>query len=86
MVWVERIADRLPNWKARLLSLAGRTTLVRHVLSAIPVYILVAIKCSQMGNQIDRYNPKGVSMEMMEECKRWKLSCSMGDNYKASKI
>jgi hypothetical protein len=43
MVWVERIADRLPNWKVRLLSLAGRTALVRHVLSAIHVYILIAI-------------------------------------------
>jgi hypothetical protein len=43
MVWVNKIADRLPNWKARLLNLAGRTTLVRHVLSAIPVYILMAI-------------------------------------------
>jgi hypothetical protein len=43
MVWVDKIADRLPNWKARLLSLAGRTALVRHVLSAIPVYILMAM-------------------------------------------
>jgi hypothetical protein len=43
MVWVDKIADRLPNWKARLLSLAGRTALVRHVLSAILVYILMAM-------------------------------------------
>jgi hypothetical protein len=43
MVWVDKIADRLPNWKARLLGLAGRTSLVRHVLSAIPVYILMAM-------------------------------------------
>jgi hypothetical protein len=43
MVWVDKIADRLPNWKARLLSLAGRTVLVRHVLSAIPVYILMTM-------------------------------------------
>jgi hypothetical protein len=43
MVWVDKIADRLPNWKACLLSLAGRTALVRHVLSTIPVYILMAM-------------------------------------------
>jgi hypothetical protein len=33
MKWVDKIADRLPNWKARLLNLAGRTALVRSVLS-----------------------------------------------------
>jgi hypothetical protein len=43
MDWVEKIADRLPNWKARLLNLAGRTTLVRFVLSAIPIYLLIAM-------------------------------------------
>jgi hypothetical protein len=41
--WVEKIADRLPNWKANLLNLAGRTTLVKSVLSAIPVYLLIAL-------------------------------------------
>jgi hypothetical protein len=43
MSWVEKIADRLPNWKARLLNLASRTTLVRFVLSAIPIYLLIAM-------------------------------------------
>jgi hypothetical protein len=43
MDWVEKIADRLPNWKAGLLNLAGRTTLVRFVLSAIPIYLLIAM-------------------------------------------
>jgi hypothetical protein len=43
MNWVDKIADRLPNWKARLLNLAGRTTLVRFVLSAIPVYLFIAM-------------------------------------------
>jgi hypothetical protein len=41
--WVEKIADRLPSWKASLLNLAGRTTLVKSVLSAIPVYLLIAL-------------------------------------------
>jgi len=43
MLWIEKIADRLPNWKARHLNLAGRTTLVKFVLSAIPIYLLIAI-------------------------------------------
>jgi hypothetical protein len=43
MVWVEKVVDWLPNWKARLFSLAGRTAMVRFVLSAIPVYLLIAM-------------------------------------------
>jgi hypothetical protein len=44
MMWIDKIADRLSNWKACLLNLAGRTTLVRFVLSVIPIYLLIAIK------------------------------------------
>jgi hypothetical protein len=47
MNWVEKIADRLPNWKARLLNLAGRTTMVRFVLLAIPIYLLIAMNISK---------------------------------------
>jgi hypothetical protein len=43
MVWVEKIADRLPSWKASLLNLAGRTALVRFVLSTIPFYLLITM-------------------------------------------
>jgi hypothetical protein len=42
--WIEKIANRLPGWKASLLNMAGRTVLVRFVLTAIPIYLLVAIK------------------------------------------
>jgi hypothetical protein len=44
MLWIDKIADRLSNWKACLLNLARRTTLVWFVLSAIPIYLLIAIK------------------------------------------
>lgn len=43
LLWVEKIADRLPSWKASLLNLAGRMALVWFVLSAIPVYLLIAM-------------------------------------------
>jgi hypothetical protein len=43
-VWMEKIASKLPGWKASLLTSAGRAVLTRFVLTAIPVYILVAIK------------------------------------------
>jgi len=44
MVWIEKIANKLPGWKASLMTLASRTVLVKSVLTAIPIYILVAIK------------------------------------------
>lgn len=44
LVWVDKISNRLPGWQASLMNMAGRTTWVCFVLSAIPIYVLVAIK------------------------------------------
>ncbi|WVZ79231.1 hypothetical protein U9M48_026835 [Paspalum notatum var. saurae] len=41
---IDKIADRLPGWKAAMLHPAGRVTLVRSVLSAIPIYQLMALE------------------------------------------
>jgi hypothetical protein len=43
MPWIEKIADKLPCWKAALMNRAGRATLVHAVLSAMPVHLLIAI-------------------------------------------
>jgi hypothetical protein len=43
MPWIEKIADKLPCWKAALMNKAGRATLVQAVLSAMPVHLLIAI-------------------------------------------
>jgi hypothetical protein len=43
MPWIEKNADMLPGWKAALMNRAGRATLVRFVLSAMPIYLLIAI-------------------------------------------
>jgi hypothetical protein len=37
---IDNIAARLPAWKGKLLNKAGRLTLVRSVLTAIPIYFL----------------------------------------------
>jgi hypothetical protein len=42
--WIEKIANKLPGWKASLMTLAGRAVLIRFVLTAIPIYLLVATK------------------------------------------
>ena len=40
---VDKIADMLLGWKAALMSTAGRAVLVKAVLTAIPVYLLIAL-------------------------------------------
>ncbi|XP_058111115.1 uncharacterized mitochondrial protein AtMg00310-like [Magnolia sinica] len=35
--------ERISSWKARFLNQAARTTLIKHVLSSIPVHILAAV-------------------------------------------
>lgn len=44
---VERAASRLAGWKRKMLSLAGRITLTKSVLSAIPVHTMSTIAMPQ---------------------------------------
>jgi hypothetical protein len=41
--WIDKLEDRLPSWKASLKNKAGHATLVHFVLSAMPIYLLIAI-------------------------------------------
>jgi hypothetical protein len=45
--WIEKLGDKLPGWKASLMNMAGRVTWVRFVLSAIPIYVLIAINVAK---------------------------------------
>jgi len=40
---IEKIADRLPSWKADLLTKAGRVVLVQFVLTSMLIYIIMAL-------------------------------------------
>jgi hypothetical protein len=42
---IHKVADHLPGWKVLLIHLAGRATLVKSVLTAIPVYQFIAVHC-----------------------------------------
>jgi hypothetical protein len=42
----DAVADRLPPWKARLMSRAGRVTLTNTTLSSIPVHVSIAVTVS----------------------------------------
>jgi len=43
---IDKIAARIPGWKGRLLNVAGRSTLVKCTLSAIPVHTSIALGLS----------------------------------------
>ena len=54
---LERVKQKLAGWKANLLSLAGRSALMKHVSSTIPNYVM---QCDHLPNKIiegiDRVN------------------------------
>ena len=43
---VDKVANRLPTWKANLLNRAGRTVLIKSTLSAIPTHTALAVNLS----------------------------------------
>ena len=52
---MDAIASRIPTWKGKLLNVAGRTTLTRATLSAIPVHVSITCFLSTWAiRQIDR--------------------------------
>lgn len=42
---IDKIAAYLPGWKAMLMHPAGRATLVKSVLTAIPIHHLIVLNC-----------------------------------------
>jgi hypothetical protein len=39
---IDKVADKLPGWKAPLLNRTGRLVLVKSVLTAVPVHVMIA--------------------------------------------
>ena len=46
---MDKIADQLPNWKADLMTRAGRRVQVQHVLTRLTVYLAMAVDIPQWG-------------------------------------
>jgi hypothetical protein len=44
---VDRIGDKLPTWKASMMPKAGRLTLIRSVLAAIPLHQLMVLSLNK---------------------------------------
>ena len=54
---VERMEQRLANWKQNVLSLAGRRTLIQSVTSSMPIYTMQSmILPASICDEIDRVN------------------------------
>jgi hypothetical protein len=41
---IDRVVDRLPTWKEKLLRRSGRLTLIKKTLTAKPIYMMISIK------------------------------------------
>lgn len=41
---LDQVADHLPTWKGQLMNRSGRLTLIKTTISAIPIYVSIAIK------------------------------------------
>lgn len=79
---VDRVASRIPTWKAGLLTTAGRATLTQTTLSAIPVHIAICCALSAWAiREIDRHRRvflwSGTSTVVGGKCRvSWPLACS----------
>ncbi|XP_028122010.1 uncharacterized protein LOC114319199 [Camellia sinensis] len=53
---INKVKKRLASWKKRYLSLGGRITLIKSVLSSLPIYYMSLFKIpTQVANLIDKY-------------------------------
>lgn len=43
---VDKVADKLPLWKSKLLAKARRTTLTKNTLTAMPIHVSIAVSLS----------------------------------------
>lgn len=41
--YLDKVADALPGWKASLMARSGRLILVKVILTALPIYLLIAL-------------------------------------------
>jgi hypothetical protein len=58
-VLIDKIGARLPGWKGRLLTRAGRLALVNSVLASVPVYHMTSFPLSKWAiTRIDRIRRK----------------------------
>lgn len=84
---LDRIKGRLEGWKAKTLSIAGRVTLAKSVLSSIPMYAMQTV-VFPMGvcNEMDKYMRRFIWGGPMAEGTPNKLSLVTWDKVTRPKV
>ncbi|CAA7036314.1 unnamed protein product [Microthlaspi erraticum] len=68
---LERVSSKLASWKGRMLSLAGRITLTKAVISSVPVHTMSSIKLPEsMVKSLDRVSRDFVWGSTLEKRKQ----------------
>ncbi|WVZ90672.1 hypothetical protein U9M48_036954 [Paspalum notatum var. saurae] len=81
MLIIDKVAARIPRWKGNMLSLAGRSVLVKTTLSAIPVHVAIAVNLSKWAiRAIDKLRRaflwSGSAISVLGRCKiAWTRVC-----------
>jgi len=75
---IDRIADQLPGWKADLMTRAGRRVQVQFVLTAMFLYLVMAIDFPPWAiKAVDKFRC-GFLWRGRKEAKGGHLSCGLG--------
>ena len=77
---MERLEKRLALWKAKYLYLGGRITLIKSVLSNLPLYFLSLFKCPvEIINPIEKLQRdflwQGFEVKKKSPLVRWQMVC-----------
>ena len=65
---MEKIQNRLASWKAKILSRAGRLTLIKSVLNSLPIYYMSLFKM-----------PKDIALKIVKLQRRFFWGGSTGE-------
>lgn len=81
----ERIQSRFEGWQARLLSRAGKATLIRSVIQASQVYAMSTFKiptgiCNEMDSMVHRFWWNGRKSGRFMAMKSWNTICKPKEN------
>jgi hypothetical protein len=75
---VDRLADKLPTWKASMMPQAGRLALVRSVLAAIPLHQLMVLSfCKKARAEAGQQDSAELPLGWEGGGQRWSLPCQL---------